>query len=273
MEDVKELERRAAELRIDLLNVIYNAGGGHTGGSLSAIDVLLALYQQVMNISPANVDDPDRDRFIMSKGHSVEAYYTILAASGFITKDELQTYGKMGTLLYGHPTIKVPGVEIATGSLGHGLAPGVGLALAGRRDQRPYRVFVLMGDGEQAEGSVWEAAMSAGNYELSNLIAIIDYNKLQISGAVDDVMRTSSLQEKWEAFGWHVEEIDGHNISDIVDLCGRIPISLNKPHLIIAHTTKGKGVSFMENKAGWHHKVPSEQQLRQAVAELRGGID
>lgn len=252
-----------------MLQVIYDAGGGHTGGSLSAIDLLLALYMRVMNVSVQLVRDVNRDRFIMSKGHSVEAYYSVLAAAGFISESELHSYGTFGTSLYGHPTIKVPGVEIATGALGHGLAPGVGAALAGKRDGRPYRVFVLMGDGEQAEGSVWEAAMAASNYALSNLIAILDYNKLQISGAVDEVMRTSSLREKWESFGWHVVEIDGHDFDAIIDSFAGIPLDSTKPHLIIAHTVKGKGVSFMENNAEWHHKVPSEEQLSLAHAELR----
>lgn len=266
---VAELRRLSLLTRIDTMQIIYDAGGGHTGGSLSAIDILLALYMRVMNVSPQLMQDGNRDRFIMSKGHSVEAYYSVLAAAGFITKEELHSYGTMGTSLYGHPTMKVAGVEIATGALGHGLAPGVGLALAGKRDRRSHRVFVLMGDGEQAEGSVWEAAMAASNYALSNLIGIIDYNKLQISGSVEDVMRTSPLREKWEAFGWHVSEIDGHDFDAILDAFAHIPHDPTKPHLVIAHTTKGKGVSFIENNAGWHHKVPSEEQLSQAHAELR----
>ena len=249
--------------------MIYRAGGGHTGGSLSSVDILLTLYLHVMRITPDNLHDPNRDRFIMSKGHSVEAYYGVLAAAGFIPRAELQTYGTLGTRLYGHPTVKVPGVELATGALGHGLSAGVGAAVVGKRDRRPTRVFVLMGDGEQAEGSLWEAAMAAANYRLDNLIGIIDYNKLQISGAVDEVMRSSSLPQKWSAFGWQVLETDGHDLPGLIAAFDRIPTAPGKPHLLIAHTTKGKGVSFMQHQAAWHHKVPAEEQLRQALEELQ----
>ena len=268
MSTVLELKRLSCTVRLDILQTIYHAGGGHTGGSLSAADILLTLYKHVMRVDPQHTDAPDRDRFIMSKGHSVEAYYCVLAAAGFISRQELQDYGTMGTRLYGHPTVKVPGVEMATGALGHGLSVGVGAAIAGKRDRNPYRVFVLMGDGEQAEGSVWEAAMAAANYSLDNLIGIIDYNKLQISGVVDDVMRISSLSQKWSAFGWHVSEIDGHNFQQILDAFASIPVMPDKPHLIIAHTTKGKGVSFMENNPSWHHKLPDKEQLQQALAEI-----
>jgi transketolase len=271
MASIAELEQIATEVRKDLLIAIHGAGGGHTGGSLSSVDMLVALFFRVMRFS-AHDRQADRDRFILSKGHSVEGYYAVLARAGFFPRDELKTYGQFGSRLFGHPTMKVPGVEVPTGALGHGLSVGVGMAIAGKRDDAGYRVFVLMGDGEQAEGSVWEAAMAAAHYRLGNLIAIVDHNKLQISGNVDSVMTISSLRERWSSFGWDVVEIEGNDMGEIVLCLEDHPEGAGReqPKLVIAHTTKGKGVSFMENQAAWHHRVPSDADLETALTELAG---
>lgn len=266
---VSDLERIARNVRRNLLETIHIAGSGHTGGSLSSVDILVALYFHTMHYSD-DAKDPDRDRFILSKGHSVEGYYTVLAEAGFFPVVELKTYGSFDSRLYGHPTMKVPGVEVPTGALGHGLSVAVGMALAGQRVGNDYRVFVLMGDGEQAEGSIWEAAMAASHYHLGNLIAIVDYNKLQISGLVDSVMTVSSLTERWSSFGWHVEEVEGNEMVELVRCLDRFPRGLerNSPTVLVAHTTKGKGVSFMENNPKWHHRVPTDDELRNALLEL-----
>ena len=271
MASVAELRNISKQVRRELLQTIYSAGGGHTGGSLSSVDILVALFFHVMRYSTEN-EDPNRDRFILSKGHSVEGYYAVLAEAGFFGRKELQTYGTFGSRLFGHPTMKVPGVEVPTGALGHGLPVGVGMAIAGARDKRDYRVFVLMGDGEQAEGSVWEAAMAAAHYGLGNLIAIIDHNKLQISGGVDEVMTISSLYDRWRSFGWNVEEVEGNDMESLVGCFDkhRRGDKRTAPSLILAHTTKGKGVSFMENVADWHHRVPTEEELSLALEELDG---
>jgi len=204
----------------------------------------------------------------MSKGHSVESYYCVLAEAGFFPEAWLETYGRFNSPLAGHPVSTVPGVELNSGSLGHGLSVGAGMALAGKIDQRDYKVWVLMGDGEQTEGSVLEAAMAASHYRLDNLVAIIDRNRLQISGDTEKVMRLDSLDERYGAFGWHVVETDGHDIGKMIELFGSLPIVPGKPHLVIANTIKGKGVSFIENQAGWHHKVPTQEQLDMALREL-----
>jgi transketolase len=221
-----------------------------------------------MKYDPAHPGDPARDRFILSKGHSVEGYYCTLATAGFFPEAQLDEYGRFGTMLYGHPTLKVPGVEIPSGSLGHGLAVGVGMALAASRDGKDTKVFVLMGDGEQGEGSVWEAAMAAANYRLDHLVAIIDNNNLQISGPVDSVMRTSSLAEKYASFGWAVRSVDGHDFDQLNGAFDAAPWELGRPSLVIAHTIKGRGASFMENDPAWHHKTPTREQLEHAIDEL-----
>ena len=263
-----ELRARATRLRIEMLNMIYDAGEGHTGGSLSALDLLVALYFHELNVDPSNPKDPLRDRFVMSKGHSVQAYYCVLADRGFFPREELKTYGKFGTRLFGHPTTKVPGVELPTGALGHGLSVGVGMALGAKRDGSSYRTYVLMGDGEQAEGSIWEAAMSASHYELNNLVGIIDHNKLQISDEVDRVMRISSLLDRWTSFGWRVAEVDGHDFGGLRTAFEESRAEQSKPTLIVAHTKKGSGISFMENELSWHHRVPKEDELKAAIKEL-----
>lgn len=268
MNRVEELQKKAVERRIDLLQMIYEAKTGHTGGSLSSLDILVTLYYEILKIDPAHPHWEDRDRFILSKGHSVEGYYAILADRGFFPKQELKTFSRYQSRLLGHPTVKVPGIEMNTGALGHGLPAAVGMALAGKMDAKNYKVYVLMGDGEQAEGSIWEAALAAGNYQLENLIGIIDRNQLQISGDTEQVMKLESLKEKWTAFGWEVLEADGHDIGELMAVFRSIPVVKAKPHLIIAHTIKGKGVSYMENVAKWHHGVPTEGQLATAMKEL-----
>lgn len=268
LEMISHLRKKAIELRKELLQMIHRANSGHTGGSLSCLDILIALYYGVMRYSPSNPKWADRDRLILSKGHSVEALYVVLADVGFIERDELLTYCKYGSRLTGHPTTKVPGVEINTGSLGHGLAVGVGMAIAAKIDKKQYKVYVLMGDGELDEGSVWEAAQIASHYRLDNLVGIVDRNKLQISGETEKVLALGDLRAKWGAFGWHVIDVDGHDIAKLIDVFRSIPVVPGKPHLVLAHTVKGKGVSFIENYAEWHHKVPSEEELKRALKEL-----
>jgi len=268
-----ELPYIALKVRKRVLEIIYQAKGGHTGGSLSSVDILTSLYFNVLNIDPANPWKTDRDRFIMSKGHSVESLYCILAEAGFIDDSLLYTYRKFNSGLAGHPTNNIPGVELNSGALGHGLSVGVGMALAARMDKSKSRVFVLMGDGEQGEGSVYEAAMSASHYKLDNLIAIIDRNGLQISGDTEDVMSLEPMRSRWEAYGWHVVECDGHIINELTKTFQSIPVVTGKPHLVIARTIKGKGVSFMENQAKWHHGVPTKEQLEIALKELDASIN
>ncbi|MGI6652780.1 MAG: transketolase [Christensenellales bacterium] len=265
--DAKAIARRADLRRADVITMIHLAKAGHTGGSLSELDILSVLYDAVMKVSPDTAKDPNRDRFLLSKGHSVEGYLAVLADKGFIEKKELLTFSKAGSRLIGHPTNKVPGVEMCTGALGHGLSIGVGMALAAKRTGRSYRTFVLMGDGEQAEGSVWEAAMAGANYKLDNLFAIIDRNGLQISGQTEKVMALEDFAEKWAAFGWEVTEIDGHDIQAILDYFASRGAN-GKPHCLICHTVKGKGLPMGENKKEWHHKVPSREQVDEALVAL-----
>lgn len=261
------LEKKAAQIRIDLLKMIYEGKTGHTGSALSCTDILTALYYSVMKLDPANPKWEDRDRFILSKGHAVEGYYCILGDLGYFPKEELGSFSKFGSRFIGHPNNKVPGVEMNTGALGHGLSISVGMALAAKMNKKPYRVFTLMGDGEQAEGSVWEAAMAAAHYRLDNLTAIIDRNRLQISGSTEDVMSLESLEDKWRSFGWEVITVDGHHYPDLLQALETAPVNV-RPKLVMAYTTKGKDVSFMENVAHWHHGVPTAQQLETALSEL-----
>ena len=268
MESIADLRKISIEIRKKITEMIYAARSGHIGGSLSSVDILVALYFHVLKYDPKTPDYPARDKFILSKGHSVEGLYAVLAKAGFFPESLLDGYGTFGSILYGHPTLKVPGVEIPSGSLGHGLAVGAGMALAAKRDGRLSRVFVLMGDGEQEEGSVWEAAMAAAHYGLDNLIAIVDQNKLQISGPVEKVMNSAPLKEKYESFGWKVRELDGHEFPQILDAFDCLPWEKGKPSLAIAHTIKGKGLSFMENDAAWHHRAPSREEFALALEEL-----
>lgn len=266
MLDIKEMKKKACQLRINTLKLIDEGQAGHTGGDLSQIDIMTALFYHVLRHDPHNPKWEMRDRFILSKGHCVEAYYCILADLGYFSHDVLHTYFKFGTALIGHPNNKVPGIEANSGSLGHGLSLGVGMALAAKMDRQPYNVYVLMGDGELAEGSVWEAAMAAASYGLDNLCAIIDRNHLQISGRTEDTMRLEPLRAKWDAFGFTTVEVDGHDYAQLLDA---FELKSEQPKLVIANTIKGKGVSFMEDTAKWHHGVPSAEQMENALCELR----
>lgn len=268
--DAKALKVKANQIRRDVLDVVYDSKAGHIGGSLSSIDILTTLYYNVLNINANDTKNLERDRFVLSKGHIAESLYCILADKGFFDKEKLKTYSKFGSTLIGHPNSKNSGVEINTGSLGHGLPVSVGMALAGKRDNRSYRVFTLMGDGEQAEGSVWEGAMAAANYKLDNLVGIVDRNRLQISGSTEDVMALDDLSAKWRSFGWEVVEVDGNDIEELLKVFNNVPAKEGKPTMVIANTVKGKGISFMENQAKWHHGVLNEEQYKQAVNDLKG---
>ena len=269
----KELELLCEKNRKRLVEVVYNAHAGHIGGDLSCLNVMTALYFEVMrNISPANPKNPDRDRFVLSKGHCVEALYVTLEAKGFLKSEVMDTLGKFGSILSGHPTIEVPGIEVNSGALGHGLSIGVGMAIAAKMDKKDYRTYVLMGDGEQGEGSIYEAAMAGNRYHLDNLVAIIDRNHLQISGNTEDVLPIDSIKERWSAFGWYVLTMNGDSMEDIVKTFAAIDYQNGKPHLLVSETTKGKGVSFMEGIAKWHHGVLNEEQCKTAVKEIEERI-
>jgi transketolase len=265
---IDELKRRSLSYRRDILTFIYQAGAGHTGGSLSCIDIINVLYNAVMDIRPENWESLQRDFYIQSKGHSVEALYVVLADLGFFDPSELGTGNRFQTRLIGHPTRKVPGVEHNTGGLGHGLSVSVGLALAAKLDKRSSRVFCLLGDGELSEGSNWEAAMSAAHYQLDNLTAVVDRNGLQITGATAQVNDPEPLEEKFSAFGWAVHRTDGHDIAKLVQALGELPFAEGKPGVLIADTVKGRGISFIEGRVEWHHKVPSREQYELAMREL-----
>ena len=270
--EIKRLKLQAERNRKRLIEIIHQAGAGHTGGDLSCLNVLTALYFDVMRVDEKNPKWLDRDRFILSKGHCVEALYTVLEAKGFIEPGVLDTLGKFGSVLSGHPTIEVPGIEVNTGALGHGLSIGVGMAIAAKMNKKDYKTFVVMGDGEQGEGSIYEAAMAGNQYHLDNLVAIIDRNRLQISGNTENVMSLGSICERWSAFGWDVIDMNGDEMEDIVEKLHGIDFNNQQPHLIISNTTKGKGVSFMENVAKWHHGVTSAEQFQQAISEIDARI-
>ncbi len=264
----KDLELQSERNRKRLVEIVYKAKAGHIGGDLSCLNVLTALYYEIMRVDAGNPKWPARDRFIMSKGHCVEALYVTLESKGFISSEVVDTLGHFGSILSGHPTIDVPGIEVNSGALGHGLSIGVGMALAAKMNGADYHTYVLMGDGEQGEGSIYEAAMAAHQYKLGNLVAIIDRNRLQISGDTEQVMALESIVARWSAFGWDVVEMNGDEMSDIVSKLSSIDYASSAPHLIVSHTTKGKGVSYMENKASWHHGVPNEEQYQQAMREI-----
>jgi transketolase len=262
-----QLALKSIRYRRRILEIIHHAGAGHTGGSLSCIDILNVLYNRILHVTPDTVGDPQRDRYIQSKGHSVEALYVVLADLGFFPESQLDTLCQYQSHFVGHPTRKVPGVEQNTGALGHGLPIGTGMAIAGKLDRADYRVFVLLGDGELAEGSNWEAAMAAAHHKLDNLVAIVDHNTLQITGRTRDVCCNEPLDDKFRAFGWDVRIVDGHDLTKLTDALTRPP-EKGLPLAIIANTTKGKGVSFMEDFAKWHHGVPIDAELAQALREL-----
>ncbi|MCD7898680.1 MAG: transketolase [Bacteroides sp.] len=272
-EEIRQLELTAAKMRKRLLEVVYKAKAVHIGGGLSSLNMLAALYFHTLNVDPNNPRKENRDRFIMSKGHCVEALYCALEQKGFITREQLDTYGEYNSMLAGHPTIKVPGIEVNTGALGHGLSIGVGLSIAAKMDQKDYKTFVLMGDGEQGEGSIYEAAMSASHYKLDNLVAIIDRNGLQISDKTEKVMSLEPMNERWIAFGWDVIEVNGDSMASIVQVLDAIDFQNRKPHLIISRTTKGKGVSCMENILKWHHGVPNPEEYQKSLLELEDCIN
>ena len=267
MENLKAL---AYELRENVIDMIVEGKAGHIGGDMSVMEILTEIYFEQMNISPENQDDPDRDKFIMSKGHSVEAYYAVLARKGFFDiKEVIATFSKFGSMFIGHPNNKLPGIEMNSGSLGHGLPVSVGMARAGKMDGRDYRVYTVMGDGELAEGSVWEGAMAAHQYGLDNLCAVVDRNRLQISGNTEEVMGHDDLHERFRAFGWHVIDVaDGNDIDQLRAAFEEAKTVKGKPTVLIANTVKGKGSSVMENKANWHHKVPNEEELAQIRKDL-----
>lgn len=267
---VGDVRRRAAAIRRRDLQMVVDAGNGHIGGDFSATDILATLYFGVLRVDPARPDDPQRDRFILSKGHCAGALYTTLAHRGFIPLDELHTFMAPLSRLNGHPDRnKVPGVETNTGPLGHGLPVGVGAAIGAQIDGARWRTFVLTGDGELQEGSNWEAAMTAGHRGLDRLTVIVDRNRFQQGDATESTVRLDPLADRWRAFGWAVTEVDGHDHAALLDLFNRLPLEPGKPTCVIAHTVKGKGVSFMEDRAEWHHKVPTREQLASALEELR----
>jgi transketolase len=259
----------ARHIRARSLRMIYRAGSAHVGSALSMADLLAVLYAGILRVDPHRPDWPERDRFLLSKGHACAALYVALAECGFFPAVWLEDFYQNGSHLPGHAThVGIPGVEVSTGSLGHGLSIACGMALAGKRDGRPYRVFTLLSDGECDEGSTWEAILFAPHHRLDNLIAIVDYNKIQSLGSVKDVLALEPLADKWRAFGWSVREIDGHNLEQIEDSLSLIPAEPGKPTCILAHTVKGKGVSFMEDKLLWHYRTPDPDEMARALAEL-----
>jgi len=265
----EELRQVAARVRRHIIGMIGLAGSGHPGGSLSAADLLTALYFRVLRLNPADPAWPERDRFVLSKGHAAPALYAVLAERGFFPVEELRGLRRLGSILQGHPDMKsTPGVEASTGSLGQGLSFGVGLAAAAKLDRAAWRVYVMLGDGELQEGQVWEAAMSAVHFRLDNLTAIVDCNGLQIDGPVEEVMSISPLVDKWRAFGWNVLSIDGHDMVQILDALETADRQSGRPTVILARTVKGRGVGFMENRAEWHGKAPSGEQLEEALRAL-----
>jgi transketolase len=265
---VQQLNRKSIQYRKTVLSIIKHGGAGHTGGSLSSIDILNALYNRILRLSPATFQNPNRDRFVQSKGHSVEALYTVLADRGFFPQSDLETLNRFGSHFIGHPTRQVNGVEQNTGALGHGMSFAVGSALAAKLDRKDFRVFVLLGDGELAEGSNWEAAMTAGHYRLDNLVVIVDRNGLQITGPTEEVVELEPLDLKFDAFGFAVRECDGNSIPELLAQLESVPFAAGQPSLLLAKTRKGCGVSFMENSVRWHHRVPGDQEFEQAIQEL-----
>jgi transketolase len=270
---IVELEEGARELRIDSIEMIYRRGAGHPGGALSAAEIMAALFFHKMRLDPRHPDCPDRDRFILSKGHASAILYAALARRGFYPVADLERWGELDCHLQGHPDrLKTPGVEMTSGLLGHGVAIGAGLALAARMSSQKHRIYTLLGDGECQAGVIWEGAMTAAKYRLSNLTAIVDYNNVQLDGAVHEIMPMEPLPDKWRACNWAVLEINGHNMRQVLEALDTAAEIHNRPTVIIARTTKGKGVSFMENKAHWHGIPPNDEQYAQAVAELNAEV-
>ena len=270
---IAELQKKAIQIRLDILEEVFSASSGHPGGSMSIADVLTYLYFHELRIDPNNPKWEDRDRFVLSKGHTAPGLYAALAERGFFPTEDLKTFRRVDSYLQGHPDMKgVPGVDMSSGSLGLGISTACGMALSGKIYNKDYRVYTALGDGEIAEGQVWEAAMFASHYKLDNLCAFVDFNGLQIDGAITDVMNSTPIDEKFEAFGWHVIVIDGHDFNQIEKAVEEAKTVKGKPTMILCKTVKGKGVSFMENKAGWHGKAPNAEEYEQAVKELKAQL-
>lgn len=268
--EIDKLESLRWDLRQDTVDIIMAGGGGHIGGDMSVIDALMVLYENHLRITPETVDDPDRDRFVLSKGHAMEAYYAVLCERGFLDLADVKArFSKFKSPYIGHPNNKLPGIEMNSGSLGHGLPVAVGMALAAKMDGRSYRTYVFMGDGELAEGSVWEGAMSGGNYRLDNLCVLVDRNRLQISGSTEDVMKQDSQEERWAAFGWNVLSVPGNDIRALDAAFSLAEETKGKPTVIIANTVKGFGSPVMENKASWHHHLPTAEEYAQIAADFK----
>lgn len=267
--DIPQLKAISKELRVDIIRMLVEAGSGHPGGSLSCIDILVTLFFHKMRHRPAEPNWLDRDRFVLSKGHCVPALYAVLAKAGYLSREELLSLRKLNSRLQGHPDRhRLPGIEASTGSLGQGLSVALGMALAGKSSKKDYRVYCMISDGESQAGQVWEAAMAAPKFKLDNLCVLLDYNKIQLSGAVKDIMNLEPLINKWRAFNWNTLEIDGHNFQEIICSLNEAESVKEKPTLILCHTTKGKGVSFMEGKWEWHGKAPSREEGERAVQEI-----
>jgi transketolase len=266
--EVKELKKKALDIRRDILTMLEKAGSGHTGGSLSTVEILVALYYGKLNVSPENFSSRERDKFILSKGHGCPALYAVLSDRGFFPREELWTLRKLGSRLQGHPQRGLPGLEISSGSLGQGLSVAVGMALGDKMDGLDTTIYCLMGDGETNEGQVWEAAMTAAHYNLDNLCGIIDFNKLQIDGMCCEVKDMGEYRKKWEHFGWYTIEIDGHDLEALDKAFEEAKAVKGKPKIVIAHTVKGKGISFIEHKVDWHGVSPKPEELEKALAEL-----
>ena len=268
--DIKSLEERAKVIRRHVIRMLAKAGSGHPGSSLSTVDLLVALFYNKLKHNPQQPAWPDRDRFVLSKGHGCPALYAVLAEKGYFGIDKLDTLRQFGSILQGHPCMKTtPGIEISGGSLGQGLSVGLGIALAAKLDKKDYRTYVMLGDGELAEGQVWEAAMAASHYKADNLCAIIDQNGLQIDGFIHEIMSSYPIPDKWRGFGWHVIEINGHDYKAISSAYDEAEKIKGRPTVIVAKTIKGKGVSFMENQVDWHGKAPSKEEAERALAELK----
>lgn len=265
---IKELETKAKHIRRLIVEMLAKAGSGHPGGSLSATDLITALFFSVLRHKPGDPHWPDRDRFHMSKGHCCPLWYAVLAENGYFPKEKLMTLRQLGSILQGHPDRRVPGIEVASGSLGQGLSVGLGMSLAAKVDKKDYRVYILMGDGEIQEGNIWEAAMAAAHYKCDNMCAILDYNGFQIDGRTCDIMNLEPIAAKWQAFGWHTIDINGHNMKEILGAYEEAAKTKGKPTIIIARTVKGKGVSFMENVCDFHGRAPSKDETERALKEL-----
>lgn len=271
--ELLSLKRTAAEIRKSIIEAVFSAGSGHPGGSLSCADIMTLLYYKHMNVDPKNPKNPDRDRFVMSKGHATPVLYAVLAEKGFFPKEDLTTFRQADSYLEGHPSLKdVPGVDMTTGSLGQGICAACGIAQMGKLDNKDYRVYSILGDGEIQEGQVWEAMMYAAHYELDNLTAFLDHNGLQIDGDIKDIMSPEPVVDKFKAFGWEVIQVDGHDLEEVDKAIEKAKTIKGKPTMIVAETIKGKGVSYMENEYGWHGKAPDQALRDKAIAEIEAYI-